>query len=184
MRLLLTPLLDGDVVLDDVVQGFGSESGVMNGGGGTTWAGWNIEEDALGVNKISAAQAQTMDALDPSMFKTNTVFYLNPPSMNATNITLLLRGAILTQGIPALTRPTGATNLMHVIIRENMYDLNFDEAALSDEDDPSSVQGLERPNGWPTRWRWDDRWLHSDIKDVSYFYNFMFYEKLKEKGGF
>ena len=158
--------------------------GVMNGGGGTTWAGWNIEEDALGVNKISAAQAQTMDALDPSMFKTNTVFYLNPPSMNATNITLLLRGAILTQGIPALTRPTGSTNLMHVIIRENMYDLNFDEASLSEEDDPSSVQGLERPNGWPTRWRWDDRWLHSDMKDVSYFYNFMFYEKLKEKGGF
>ena len=173
MRLLLTPLLDGDVVLDDVVQGFGSESGVMNGGGGTTWAGWNIEEDALGVNKISAAQAQTMDALDPSMFKTNTVFYLNPPSMNATNITLLLRGAILTQGIPALTRPTGAANIVERLGDEGNFNL----------DSTDRVEGILRPNGWPTRWRWDDRWLHSDMKDVSFFFNFKFYQKVKEKGG-
>lgn len=27
-----------------------------------------------------------------------------------------------------------------------------------------------------------NRWLHSDMKDVSYFYNFMFYYKLKTKG--
>ena len=27
-----------------------------------------------------------------------------------------------------------------------------------------------------------NRWLHSDMKDVSYFYNFKFYEKVKEKG--
>ena len=39
-----------------------------------------------------------------------------------------------------------------------------------------------RPNGWPIRFRWDDRWLHSDMKDVSYFYNFKFYEKVVEKG--
>lgn len=27
-------------------------------------------------------------------------------------------------------------------------------------------------------------WLHSDIKDVSFFFNFKFYEKVIEKGGF
>ena len=28
-----------------------------------------------------------------------------------------------------------------------------------------------------------NRWLHSDMKDVSYFFNFMMYYKIKEKGG-
>ena len=29
----------------------------------------------------------------------------------------------------------------------------------------------------------DMSWLHSDIKDVSYFFNFKFYEKAINKGG-
>jgi len=51
-----------------------------------------------------------------------------------------------------------------------------------DDDEKATSFGLARPNGWPTRSRWDDRWLHSDMKDVSYFYNFKFYEKVVEKG--
>lgn len=27
-----------------------------------------------------------------------------------------------------------------------------------------------------------NRWLHSDMKDVSYFYTYKFYEKVKQKG--
>ena len=29
-----------------------------------------------------------------------------------------------------------------------------------------------------------NQWVNSDMKDVSYYYNFMFYYKLNEKGGF
>lgn len=43
--------------------------------GGTDWSGWNIEENWLGVNKISVSTAQGIEADD---FKTNTVFYAQP----------------------------------------------------------------------------------------------------------
>ena len=44
-----------------------------------------------------------------------------------------------------------------------------------------------RHNGWTVRQNgsFDDmrnHWLHSDMKDVSFFYNFKFYEKVIEKG--
>ncbi len=147
--------------------------------GGTTWSGWNIEENWLGVNKISVSEAQQMS---PEDFKTNTVFYCYPSSMNSTNISLLVRAAHLTQGIPALARPTGGTNLVYVLSRDNAYDLNLDESTFIGDDEPPAVQGMERPNGWPTRSKWGTRWTHSDMKDVSYFYNFKFYEKVIEKG--
>ena len=120
--------------------------------------------------------------MQPEDFKTNTVFYCYPSSMNSTNISLLVRAAHLTQGIPALARPTGGTNLVYVLSRDNAYDLNLDESTFIGDDEPPAVQGMERPNGWPTRSKWGTRWTHSDMKDVSYFYNFKFYEKVIEKG--
>ena len=39
-----------------------------------------------------------------------------------------------------------------------------------------------RPNGWPSKSSYPNRWLHSDMKDVSYYFNFKFYEKIIEKG--
>ena len=96
-----------------------------------------------------------------------------------------MRGAILAQGIPALTRPTGATNLTWRIARGDNCNLNLNQIEVRSEDTSANMleYGILRPNGWPTRSRWGDQWLHSDMKDVSYFFNFMFYEKVKEKGG-
>lgn len=137
-----------------------------NGLGVTTWAGWNIEENVLGVNKISVDQARGMDDSD---FKTNTVFLLNPSSMNTNSIPLLTRGAILTQGIPALTPPTGGVEFGGTPLAGNMLNLN-------------DTSDMPRMNGWPSR-RGDyaGRWLHSDMKDVAYYYVFKFYEKVIEK---
>jgi hypothetical protein len=147
--------------------------------GGTTWSGWNIEENWLGVNKISVSEAQQMQ---PEDFKTNTVFYCYPSSMNSTNISLLVRAAHLTQGIPALARPTGGTSVFPVLNRNSNYNLNYVPTPEDEDDENVTSFGLDRPNGWPTRSRWNDRWLHSDMKDISYFYNFKFYEKVVEKG--
>lgn len=147
--------------------------GIGNGLGGTTWAGWNIDENLLGVNKISVEEAIAMDRRDPAEFKTNTVFYLNPPSMNSTNIPPLVRGAILTMGIPALTPSVGWTGLSCIL----------DDGKTFDENDNDEEEGIPRPNEWPMRSNYEQRWLHSDMKDVSYFYNYKFYEKVKEKGG-
>ena len=106
----------------------------------------------------------------------NTVFYLNPPSMNATNIPPLVRGAILTMGIPALTPSVGWTGLADIMGRGKSFDEN--------DSGVNSFSGVLRSNGWPIRSNYNQRWLHSDMKDVSYFYNYKFYERLKEKGGF
>ena len=148
--------------------------------GGTTWSGWNIEENWLGVNKISVSEAQQMS---PEDFKTNTVFYCYPSSMNSTNISLLVRAAHLTQGIPALTRPTGTARILFGISSDNNFNLDQAENIIDDNSQNNSTFGILRPNNWPTRTRWKNRWLHSDMKDVSYFFNFMFYEKEIEKGG-
>ena len=137
--------------------------------GGTDWAGWNIEENWLGVNKISVAEAQTMTEVD---FRTNTVFYRYPPSMNSTNINLLVRGAHLAQGIPALTPATGRGALPNVL----------NEGMNVDLDDAQYQNGIIRPNGWPERSGYQGQWCHSDLKDVAYFFNFKFYEKAIEKG--
>ena len=103
-------------------------------------------------------------------FRTNTVFYCYPESMNSTNIPLLVRGAHLAKGIPALTPAAGATQFGGSLMEQRMINLN------------DSNDGISRPNGWPLRSSYPDRWLHSDMKDVSYFFNFMFFKKIIEKG--
>jgi hypothetical protein len=142
--------------------------GIGVGAGATDWSGWNIEENWLGVNKISVEQALSMNNAD---FKTNTVFYCYPSSMNSTNISLLVRGAHLALGIPALTAATGATDLSVTLDQENSFNLDL------------TSSDIEHPNGWPSKTSYPNRWLHSDIKDVSFFFNFKFYEKVIEKGG-
>ena len=142
--------------------------GMIDGLGGTTWSGWNVEENIFGVAKISVDEARQMTDAD---FRTNTVFYCYPASMNATNISLLVRAAHLTQGIPALTPAAGATAWGRKSQVEEMIDLNAD-----------TRDGILRLNGWPVNSDYPNRWLHSDMKNVPYFYNFNFYEKIIEKG--
>ena len=136
--------------------------------GGTDWAGWNIDENIFGVYKISVVEAQAMTEAD---FKTNTVFYCYPPNMNQPVIPLLVRDAHLAQGIPALTPAAGRMKFQGWDAMTN-FDLNSIDAN----------QGLLRPNGWPTRSKYQGQWCHSDLKDVAYFYVFKFYAKAIEKG--
>ena len=140
--------------------------GIGVGMGATDWSGWNIEENWLGVNKISVAEAQTMTEAD---FRTNTVFYCYPSSMNQPTIPLLVRGAHLALGIPALTPAAGRIKFGDVRLRSQSFDCNV-------------VLQIARPNNWPSRSEYQGQWCHSDLKDVAYFYNFKFYEKAIEKG--
>ena len=142
--------------------------GLGVGAGATDWSGWNVDENVFGWNRIQLSQALQMTDAD---FKTNTVFYCYPASMNSTNITLLVRGAHLALGIPALVAATGVTDLSAILDQENSFNLDL------------TNPGIEHPNGWPSKSSYPNRWLHSDMKDVSYFFNFKFYEKAIEKGG-
>ena len=140
--------------------------GLSNSSGATTWSGWNVDENFLGINKISVDEARKMRDND---FKTNTVFYLYPPSMNDRSIPLLTRSAHLALGIPALAPATGAIDMSKVMVVGSNFHLNTDDEKF-------------RPNGWPERSKFSGDWLHSDMKDVAYYYNYVFYKMVVEKG--
>ena len=140
--------------------------GMIDGLGGTTWSGWNVEENIFGVAKISVDEARQMTDAD---FRTNTVFYCYPASMNATNISLFVRAAHLTKGIPALTPAAGATAWGTDEDGNEMIDMN-------------SSHDIPKPNGWPLDSTYPNQWLHSDLKNVPYFYNHKVFDKILEKG--
>ena len=147
-------------------------AGLTEGLGGTSWSGWGFTKNALGLRKFSVAEAQAM-SLTPEVLTTNTVFRINPESMNTNVIERMVLDAHLAQGIPAWAPATGA-----MPIRQTLRIPNFN---LNDTDPAHS--GIQRPNGWPTFSTWKQRWLHSDMKDRAYFYVFKFYEKVIEVGG-
>ena len=97
--------------------------------------------------------------------------YCYPPSMNSPTIPMLVRGAHLALGIPALAPATGAQRFGSAALNDIMIDVNA-----------NTPIGVERVNGWPSLGSYTDRWCHSDMKDVSFFFNFKFYQKVVEKG--
>ena len=150
--------------------------GLLFNMGTTDWAGWSMRENIVGYNTIQPTNAWLMSEAE---LKTNTVFKVQPESMNTNSIPLLVRGAHLAMGIPSRTPPSGAVRWGDADNMDMyMFDLN----------DATPSAKIPRPNGWvarPNGWfsDWGNRWLHSDIKDMAYFYVFKFFEKVKETGG-
>ena len=140
--------------------------------GGTSWSGWGFTKNALGLRKFSVEEAQAMSTT-PEVLTTNTVFRINPESMNTNVIERLVLDAHLAQGIPAWAPATGAVG----------YSETFDEKSFDLNSTDTDSNGIARPNGWPTFSTWKQRWLHSDMTDRAYFYVFKFYEKVIEVGG-
>ena len=83
---------------------------------------------------------------------------------------LIMLNSHLTMGIPALSPPTGRTDLSSVGVPS--FDMNSEEFM---------------PNAWPrTMEKFADlanRHLHSDVKDVAYFYVHPVFSKIVEVGG-
>ena len=77
---------------------------------------------------------------------------------------------VLAFHIPAVSSPAGKVEMLPN--RSLYFDMNTKGRAndWGRPDDPNLLEGEEMP------------WLHSDIKDMAYFYVFKFFEKLKEKG--
>ena len=89
-------------------------------------------------------------------------FRLRPGWMDSKWLSRSQRNSLLAVGIPTLSPAVGNQELKNAFPQQNRkFDLNSD--AL-------------KPNGWPNRGRdWGIRWLHGDMKDVAYFYNFLLY---------
>ena len=142
------------------------EKGRIVNFGTTDWSGWSFSKNSFLLKKWSASKANKVS--DISVFKTNTVFNINPISMNNSSIHRLLIDAHLAQGIPALSPPTGITDLSQARIKS--IDMNA----------PSMI-----PNGFTFNGRISDYAgcvLHSDIKDVAYFFTHRIFEEIVKEG--
>lgn len=157
---------------------FKGSAQLTSGLGGTDWSGWGFKKVYLPaamfpvqVVKYTAAEAALRTE---AQLRADPVF--NPRPANVTNsvLPLLTRAAHLTQGIPALAPPTGGASLAHVLGDADAFDLNSSDLSSS---------GVLRPNGWPHRSTYSGRWLHSDMKDVAFYFNYALFEKVIEKGG-
>lgn len=78
----------------------------------------------------------------------------------------------LAKYVPAISSPIGGGPLC--ITEGKSVDLNVDE---------NSAEVIPRPNGWGRDGGVHrQRWLHSDMKDMAYFYVYELYEQLVIKG--
>ena len=157
---------------------FKGRASMTSGLGGTDWSGWGFNKVyvptalfPVSVVKYSPDEARS---LTDGQLREDPVFNAYPASMTNAVIPLLTRAAHLTQGIPALAPPTGALNISAALGDENCFNLNSDSVRDG---------GIYRPNGWPQRSVYAGQWLHSDMKDVAYYFNYVFYDKVIEKGG-
>ena len=138
--------------------------------GTTEWSGWGFKENILGVKKWSAQEANTVS--DAMVFSTNTVFNPYPSSITNAVAMRFETDSHLTQGIPALSPPTGRTDLSHKGIPSfDMNDAQIKTAAWPRE--PASIGSDDL----------GDNWLHSDLKNVAYFYTHRLFQKIVEIGG-
>ena len=88
-----------------------------------------------------------------------------PQAVPPGRMLLIVTGCLLA----TLSSPVGGTNINVDVILENI-DMNLDD-----------IKGVQRPNLWgrnPTK----SAWLHSDMKDMAFFYVHELYKQLVQKG--
>lgn len=136
--------------------------------GTTDWSGWGFKTGLLGLMaEWSADEANAVT--DFGVFRTNTVFNPHPESIaNPANSRAII-DTHLAQGIPALSPPTGRTRFNDWIMPSfDMNDMQY------------------KVNGWPRGQEYGDlsfRFLHSDIKNVAFFFVHQVFRKIVEVGG-
>ncbi len=82
--------------------------------------------------------------------------------MNSPTISQELQNELLAQGIPALSPPCGAGNVVYGLHSENMHN------------------SKENKNEWVNIPMKKRKWLHSDIKNKAFYYIHSFFPKLIE----
>jgi hypothetical protein len=126
---------------------------------GTDIMGWGFQTNSLGITAYSALDA---NAAPESTLRAYPVFHHNPFFIfSATPPLPLEKERILAFGIPALSVPAGISTI------PQLGNKNFD------------MQSQGRKRDTEDQWIWPrnvttlpfgTRWLHSDIKNVAYFY--------------
>jgi len=145
--------------------------------GTTEWSGWGFsthfeQNEFTGqyqtIRDFSPGQASAL-CQNPEVMRTNTVFRLYPASLTNVVNTRLQSDYHLTQGIPSLSPATGRMRFDDLVMTS--YDMNDAEM---------------RGNGWPRESDGGElsaRWLHSDMKNIEYYYTFPLYDLICTEGG-
>jgi Lysophospholipase len=147
----------------------------LAGWAGTDEAGWGFHFK-LGVGNdgnpalLPIYEPQQANLLTTTQLRASPVFLHAPAAMFSSNITFEAHNSLLARAIPALSGPVGSRKLE---IFPPTNDRNFNMA-------DSSYR-----NGWPRTisFKYRTSWLHSDIKDVAYFYVKGLFDELATNGG-
>ena len=135
--------------------------------GTTDWSGWGFKRNSLGFKAWSAEAANSVT--DLSIFATNTVFDPCPISITNSAATRLETDFHLAQGIPALSPPAGRTCFEERI----MPSFNMNSTAFMPANWPAAGRNEELQN----------RWLHSDVKNMAYPFTRGLFRKIVVMGG-
>jgi hypothetical protein len=148
--------------------GYGQD--LVDGVGGTSWAGWGFHK-ILYVDKAVNITPQEANVLTDEQLRTTPAFRNNPlPLLQSSNITINDRNQLLALGIPALSGPVGSRILgspEKPLIMENL-----------------NMNSLVSPNNWGRNHAdYGTGWLHTDIVNMAFFYNYKLFEDIVNKGG-
>jgi len=133
--------------------------------GSTKWWGWGFEKNWLGqtVSPEEANGLSTDELRNSPVFRHNPDFYVHVDNLNDVAV-----NEMLAMGLPAMSPAAGQTNLPGF---NGPPSRNINISTLKE-------------NGWPRDHEtYHTRWLHSDCKDIAYFYTYKLFEELITEGG-
>ena len=150
---------------------------------GTIWAGWEFERNFWGRKVYRVAQANALnndDLIRAPVFSRIPWEWLSEETVLAFPDWPAPYIELLAKGIPALSQAMGGRSVCTQPVYPNPavpnIDMNLDD----------NGGGVERPNGWPQIDRgYEDRnrWLHSDVKNVAYYFTYKLFKQLVDEGG-
>lgn len=140
---------------------------------GTSWAGWGFSENGhYGGNlRLAPYTAYAANIATPSQLTQDPVFVHSPNALFQSTIAVEERNTLLAKGFPALSGATGRIALNSLPTPDQR---NIDMNTVFKPD--GNAWGR---SGVP----YYQRWLHSDMNDMAFFYTHKLFEKLVEEGG-
>jgi len=122
--------------------------------------GWRYNSEHTNLAGLLTDFAKTNDFTDAELIASPVFRKFDNATLHQTNVIAIAQtelNKVMGDGIPATSFAAGANPIGNAILEDYNY------------------QGRLRPNGWP---RNQANWMHSDIKNVAYFYIYDFFDKL------
>lgn len=140
---------------------------------GTSWAGWGIEDPSYTfLNPLIYTNQPPTQAEVIEMMKLYPLFLQEPTMLFSSSITISDRDTLLAGAIPALSGPMGTRPI------------SFPPGTLGQRNFDMDTAVYKADGGvWPDRGEpYKKRWLHSDLKNMAYFYVHKLFNKLVDEG--